>query len=133
MKQFLTETAVSTGELVLGPAVDGFRYGTLKVTVAHRWGVPPDRTMLRFYLPTGLEPAGTAWPPVNTENGSIYLGVDPPPAGATTSHTFAFRRPATLAGGQMDLDSWGLGMKATQLRESIPWNNTATVTIRTAG
>jgi hypothetical protein len=34
--RYVTETRISTGTLVLGPAVDGYRYGTVTFTVTHR-------------------------------------------------------------------------------------------------
>jgi hypothetical protein len=131
---FVTETSVSTGELVLGPAVGGYRYGTLTVTVRHRWGTRPGQLAIAFYPSAGLERAGTAWPPVSTPQGraGFTVTVAAPPVGGTASYTFAFRRPVTVSGGTLDLDVGGTSATGSPLSEANPWNNGATPTIRTA-
>lgn len=132
---YLTETALTTGELVLGPTVDGYRYGTLTVTVRHKWGTRPRQLTMWFYPGTGLERAGTAWPTVTTPPGgtAFTVTVTAPPARATATHTFAFRRPATVSDGTLDVEVAGLTAAGSRLAESNPWNNWATATIRTAG
>jgi hypothetical protein len=131
----LTETSVTTRELVLGPVVGGYRYGTLTVTVGHRWGTRPRQLTIWFYPGTGLERAGTAWPTVTTPPGgtAFAVTVTAPPTRGTTTHTFAFRRPATIAGGTLDVEVAGLKAAGSRLAESNPWNNWSTATIRTVG
>lgn len=130
----VTETSVSAGTLVLGPAVDGYRYGTLTVTVKHGWGTRPGSILIHFYPSTGLERAGTAWPPISTPAHSTgYMAtVTAPPARGTATYTFAFRRPAAISGGTLDLEVGGSTATVAGLSEANPWNNGATVTIRTA-
>jgi hypothetical protein len=133
VNRYVTETSMATGELVLGPAVDGYRYGTLTVTIRHRWGTRPGHLVVEFYPSPGLERAGTAWPPVTTPPTSpgFTVTVNPPAARGTITHTFAFRRPATLTGGTLDLEVSGKTTTVTRLAEANPWNNGATATIRT--
>jgi hypothetical protein len=132
--RYVTETSVATGELVLGPAVDGYRYGRLTVTVRHGWGTRPGHIVIEFYPSAGLERTGAAWPPVATPPTSpgFTVTVDPPPARGTITYTFAFRRPATIAGGTLDLEVSGKTATVVRLAEANPWNNGATATIRTA-
>ncbi|WP_158647229.1 hypothetical protein [Actinoplanes sp. ATCC 53533] len=49
----------------------------------------------------------------------------------TITHTFAFRRAATLTAGSLDLEVSGKTTTVTRLAEASPWNNGATATIRT--
>jgi hypothetical protein len=127
----VTQTSLSTGDLVLGPAVDGYRYGTVTVTFAHRWGARPRHLVVTFYPDTGLERAGTAWPPVTARPGSFSVVLDPPAARGTKTVSYAFRRPATTAGGHLDIDVSGLSAGNRPLGEAIPFDNIATAAIRT--
>jgi hypothetical protein len=58
LNPYVTETSLSAGTLRLGPAADGYRYGTLDVTAEHVRGTHPSRLVLTFYLPDGLRPWG---------------------------------------------------------------------------
>ena len=131
----VTETSVATGELVLGPAVDGYRYGTLTVTVQHQWGTTPRQLAIEFFPGTGLERDGAAWPSVSTPQGGTGFAVTvaAPPARSSATYTFAFRRPATISGGTLDVEAAGTSTTGSRLSEANPWNNGATVTIHTAG
>jgi hypothetical protein len=131
---YVTETSATAGELVLGPATGGYRYGTLTVTVTNSWGARPAHFLLTFDLSGGLEPTGTAWPPVTGAPGgsSIDVRLAPPPAGGSARYTFAFRRPAGTTGGRLVLGSGGANSKNTQIGEANPWNNGTVVPIRTA-
>ena len=129
----VTETSVSTGELVLGPAVSGYRYGTLTVTARHRWGTHPRQLAIQFYPSAGLERTGTAWPPVSTAQGraGFMVAVAAPPVRGAATYTFAFRRSATVAGGTLEIEAGGASATGSPLSEANPWNNGATATIRT--
>jgi hypothetical protein len=123
----VTETRISAGELVLGPAVDGYRYGTVTVTVAHRWGSRPHGLTLYFYVPAGLERAGSAWPTAIEGADMFRITVDPP-AAARTSRTlrFSFRRLATLTGGALTVELSGTNSSGATVSEAIQFNNGAT-------
>jgi len=129
---YVTETRISAGSLVLGPAVDGYRSGIVTVTMTHRWGTRPERLTLRFFPPAGLERAGSAWPPVSANSVSFAVTVDAPRAGGSVTRTFAFRRPAATSGGQLDIELLGNSRQDRALSEAVPWNNTAIAAIRTA-
>jgi hypothetical protein len=96
----VTETSVTAGELVLGPVLDGYRYGTVTVTVRNGWGTRPAHVLLGFSTGGALERAGTAWPPATTPPtaSDIVMAVAPPPAGRGVRYTFAFRRPTSWTG-----------------------------------
>ncbi|GIF01754.1 hypothetical protein [Paractinoplanes rishiriensis] len=128
----LTETSVAAGSIVLGPVVDGYRYGTLTVTVRHGWGTRPANLAIEFFPGSGLERAGSSWPPVTTPPTSpgFVVAVAPPPARGTASHTFAVRRPATVTGRTLELEVYGTTAASVRLAESNPWNNGVTVPIR---
>lgn len=129
----VTETTVSAGELILGPVVDGYRYGTLPVTVRHRWGARPATVRITFLLaPGGLERAGTAWPPVTAEDSGFSVDVPAPAARSAALRTFAFRRAATGSGRTLDVGITGLSRSGNRLSEAVVWNNGVTATIRTA-
>jgi hypothetical protein len=53
---YVTENRISAGALVLGPVVDGYRHGTVTVTMAHRWGTKPDH-LKRVKWPAAMTPA----------------------------------------------------------------------------
>lgn len=130
----VTETSISTGTLVLGPAVDGYRYGTLTVSIRNGWGTRPTSIQIHLYPSTGLERAGSAWPPISTPaHFTGYVAtVTAPPARGTATYTFAFRRPAAISGGTLELEVGGATAAGAQLSEANPWNNGAIATIRTA-
>jgi hypothetical protein len=130
---YVTETSLTTGELVLGPAVAGYRYGTLTVTVRHGWGARPGQIRLTFYPSDGLERTGSAWPAATTHGaGSFVVSVAPPPVRGSAHYTFAFRRPAAVSSGTLDLEVNGANAAGSTLSEANPWNNGSTVAIRTA-
>jgi len=129
---YVTETRISAGSLVLGPAVDGYRSGIVTVTMTHRWGTRPERLTLRFFPSAGLERAGSAWPPVSANSVSFAVTMDAPRAGSSVTRTFAFRRPAATSGGQLDIELLGNSRQDRALSEAVPWNNTAIAAIRTA-
>ncbi|BCJ49360.1 hypothetical protein Asp14428_08350 [Actinoplanes sp. NBRC 14428] len=130
--RYVTETSVSTGDLVLGPAVAGYRYGTLTVTVRHGWGTLPQRVVVEFHPSAGLERAGTAWPSPGPATGPGFtVTVDPPPAHGAVTRTFAFRRPAAITGGSLDLEVAGSTAAVARLGEATVWNNSVTASIRT--
>jgi hypothetical protein len=130
----LTETSVTAGTIVLGPVVDGYRYGTLTVTVRHGWGTRPANVAIEFFPGSGLERAGSAWPPVTTPSTSrgVVVTVAAPPARGTATHTFAFRRPAAVSGRILEVEVYGTTAASVRLAESNPWNNGVAVPIRTA-
>ncbi|GAA0950239.1 hypothetical protein [Virgisporangium aurantiacum] len=129
----VTETSYTPGELVLGPAVNGVRHGTLTVTVRYVRGVRPAHLALYMNLPPGMEPDGSAWPPVRSDQvWPIIVDVPTPATGADTTYTFAFRRPATSTGGDFGLDVRGVNAAGTVLSESNPWKSPASVVIRTS-
>ncbi|MEU8233222.1 hypothetical protein AB0C12_26885 [Actinoplanes sp. NPDC048967] len=127
----VTQTSLSAGDLILGPAVDGYRYGTVTVTLAHRWGARPRHLVVTFYPEAGLERAGTAWPPVTAQQGSFSVILDPPAVRGSKTVSYAFRRPAATPGGHLDIDVSGLSAGNAPLSEAIPFDNIATAAIRT--
>ncbi|GAA0504875.1 hypothetical protein Ade02nite_70870 [Paractinoplanes deccanensis] len=134
LNPYVTDVAVTAGELVLGPAVDGFRYGTVAVTVRHVRGTRPAQALIEFFPSEGLERAGTAWPAVITGPRIPWMRVSlaPPPARGSHTYTFAFRRPAGISGGSLEIEAGGAGKASAALSDSMVWNNGATVAIRTA-
>jgi hypothetical protein len=130
---WVTETAYDTGELVLGPAVDGVRHGTLTVTVRYVRGVRPAHLVVYMKPPAGMERDGSAWPPVRSDLGwPIIVDVPTPAIGASATHTFAFRRPATSTGGDFELSVRGVDSAGTVLSESNPWDLNGGVVVRTS-
>ncbi|GAB7037674.1 MULTISPECIES: hypothetical protein [Catenuloplanes] len=130
----VTETTVTAGELTLGPVADGYRTGTVTVTVTHRWGTPPATVRLRFTTSGGLEPTGPAWPSITTEPVGGYLISVPGPAPLTAqTRRYAFRQPAAAAGGEMTvamMASWSAAGRS--LAEAVPGSGVP-VPVRTAG
>lgn len=59
--------------------------------------------------------------------------VTAPPVRGAATHTFAFRRPAVISGGALEVEASGTTVAGSRLDESNPWNNGVTATIRTAG
>jgi len=125
----VTETTVSTRELTLGPVVEGYRYGTFSLTVAHRWGTRPAHILLRFFPSGGLERAGSSWPPVTTERNAFTVTLAAPPAKGSITLTCAFRRPATSTGGHLTVEAYGLSAGGSELAEAVPFDNGADVQI----
>jgi hypothetical protein len=129
---YITETSVTAGELVLGPAVDGYRYGTLTVTVRNGWGTRPAHIVLEFGTSGGLERTGSAWPPVTApaQATSFPVTLAPPVAGGTVRYTFAFRAPVAAAGARVELGVSGTNAKRAALAEANPWNNGTVARVR---
>jgi hypothetical protein len=130
---WVTETSYEPGELVLGPAVDGVRHGTLTVTVRYERGVRPAHLVLYMNPPPGMERDGSAWPPVRSDQTwQIIVDLPTPPAGVDATYTFAFRRPATSTEGEFGMDVRGVNATGTVLSESNPWQTHGSVVIRTS-
>ncbi len=127
LNQHVTETALSTGELVLGPESGGYRYGSVQVTVTHVRGAHPEKLKLSFYPPDGLERAGDEWPAVTTDPGSFSVTVAAPADGGSVTHTFAFRRAAANSGGELTV----ILTTIPEMGQALPWNGDATVAVRT--
>ncbi|GAA2607860.1 hypothetical protein [Paractinoplanes durhamensis] len=130
----VTETSVTAGELVLGPVTGGYRYGTTTVTVRHGWGTPPRQILLHFYPGAGLEPAGSAWPPIITSRSEtgFQVSVAPPSASGVARYTFAFRLPPAVSRSTLEVEVSGATAVGTALSEANPFNNGTAVTVRTA-
>jgi hypothetical protein len=127
----ITDTSVSAGDLVLGPAVDGVRHGTLTLTVRHVRGTRPHHLVLTFFPPPGIERDGTAWPPVRTDGPTIAVDLPTPATGGSASYTFAFRRPVTASGGEFTVQVNGATATGTVLSESNGWDMPVQVAVRT--
>jgi hypothetical protein len=129
----VTETTASAGDLVLGPAVDGFRHGMLTVTVRHVRGTRPHRLLLYLTPPAGVERDGSAWPPIQTDGPAAPIVVDvaSPASGGSESYTFAFRRPATSTGGELTIEVRGSNAAGRILGESNPFELPLRVAVRT--
>ena len=129
---YVSETRIGAGALVLGPVVDGYRSGTVTITITHGWGTRPDHVRLRFFPPADLERTGTAWPPVTSDQVAFTVTLDPPRSGLSVTRTFAFRAPATSSGGELAVEVEGLNRGGQPMSEAVPWNNTAVASIRFA-
>jgi hypothetical protein len=127
---YITEITVTAGRLTLSPATDGYRYGSLDVTVRHVRSTRPDQVTLRFYSPTGLEPAGDGWPTINRDAVSFAVDVDAPAAPGSVTYTYAFRLPLGGTAGSLEVEATGSSQRVGDLRDTVPWNNTVTVPIR---
>jgi hypothetical protein len=130
---YVTENRVTAGNLALAPAGDGYRYGTLDVTVQQVRGTRPDRIVLRFLPPAGLEPAGAGWPAIVRDAVSFSVTVDAPPARGSTTRTYAFRQPLTGADGDLDVEVLGRTDRVGTLSDTMPWDDGVTVTVRGVG
>ena len=128
----ITDTAVTAGDLVFGPAVDGIRRGTLTVTVRHVRGTRPHHLVLFFWPAPGIERDGTAWPPARVDGQQIAVDLPTPATGGSASYTFAFRRPVTASGGEFTIQVNGATASGTVLAESNGWDMPVHVTVRTA-
>jgi hypothetical protein len=92
----VADFATSATDLVLGPAVDGVRHGTVSFTVTYLRGAQPDHLVLTFYGSQPLERDGSAWPAVHDEDQwSFAVDLPAPPRGTAVTFTFAFRRAAS--------------------------------------
>jgi hypothetical protein len=129
----VTETGVTADDLVFGPVGnDGWRHGTLTVTVSYLRGARPDHLQLVFYVPTDIQRDGSAWPPVNNDYGGFYVQLPTPATGAPARYTYAFKRPASGTGGEFHVDLIGMTAGGDQLHESSGLNNSRAVVMRIA-
>jgi len=129
--RYVSQTRVTAGDLVLGPVVDGYRYGTVTVTATHAWGTEPGKVRLIFYPPAGLERAGTTWPTVTADGASFAVTVDAPPVYGRTTYRFAFRGAAGTTSGRLDVELQALSATGAVLSEAVPWDNGTMAPIRT--
>ena len=130
----VTETAISAGDLAFGPATNGVRRGTLTVTVSYLYGAVPDRLSIGFETTPDIRRDGTAWPPVRTWFQGFAVDVGAPRAGGSITYTFAFSRtPVGDTSSGVAVTLFGSTRQGTQLSESNPLNNRASVNISTAG
>jgi hypothetical protein len=127
---YVTENTVTAGRLVLSPATDGYRYGTVDVTVRHVRGARPNQVVVRFVTPAGLEPAGAGWPPITRDAVSVSVTVDAPPAHGTVTRTYAFRQPLTGTGANLDIEILARSDRVGTLSDTMPWDDTITVPVR---
>jgi hypothetical protein len=136
----VTETGITTNEIVFGPAVDGVRHGRLTVTVAYLRGATPDHLMLSVDLPDGVRRDGADWPPLRkVSDAGFLMDLPTPHVGTSVGYTFAFSRPANLSGGNVSLylragtaldRGEGPGPAGSWLSESNPFNQSATAAVR---
>lgn len=129
----VTETAVSAGDLVLGPATNGTRHGTLAVTVSYLYGAVPDYLTIVFSLSPDLHPEGT-WPPVNTWHSGLAVHEPSPAAGASATYTFGFSEtPISGTTPEVSVSVSGIGKNGDALNDADPFNDMATANVRTVG
>lgn len=130
----VTETGMTAGALVFGPAVDGVRHGTLTVTVSYLRGARPDHLRLHFTIPAYVRRDGSAWPPTGTDGvGTFYVDLPAPALGGSATYPFAFSRTAVGTGGDFGLHLTGMTKQNGGLGESNPYNNGLAVTFRSNG
>jgi hypothetical protein len=122
----VTATRLTTGDLVLGPPTGGHRYGSVSVTITHRWGARPGEVTLLFHPPGGLRRSGDRWPPVTTEPDSFSVRVTAPEPGRSVTYRFAFRQAAGASGGELPVEL----VTVPQTNQAIPWDGYATARIR---
>ena len=128
----VTETAISTGRLVLGPAINGTRHGTLTVTVSYLYGARPDHLSIGFE-PANLQPDGTAWRHARPWFRGFAVDVPAPGAVGSATYTFAFSQTGTSGTGTgLSVSLFGSDKQDHQLSDANPLNNTTSVTVRTA-
>lgn len=125
----VTEIGLAAGDLALGPARGGYRYGAVDVTVAHRRGAHPRQVTLTFTPPDGLQRAGAAWPRVTRGAGSFSVRMNTPAAGRSATYRFAFRQPAGAPGGELAIEL----ATVPPMSQAIPWDGYATARISPAG
>jgi hypothetical protein len=121
----VTATRLNAGDLVLGPRAGGHRYGSVTVTITHRWGARPGHLTLRFSPPDGLRRSGTRWPPVTTEADSFSVRVAAPQRGRSVTYRFTFRQPAGASGGELPVEL----VTAPRINQAMPWYGYATARI----
>lgn len=133
VNQAVTETAVASSELVLGPAANGVRRGVVTVRVSYTRGAAPATIRLTFYGMKGLQRDGTAWPPVRGDTpDSFSVDIAAPALGRTTSYTFAFSAAAGPVPETFEITGFGVDGKGNGIGESNPYNNDVSVTVRVA-
>lgn len=129
----VTETAVTTGDLVLGPATAGTRHGTLTITARYLYGAAPDHLIITFSMSPDIHPYGT-WPPTDTWHGQIAVNLPAPTAETPATYSFAFSQtPTSATSPGMSVTITGIDKKGNQLSDADPSNNMSTVRIRTTG
>jgi hypothetical protein len=121
----VTATRLSVGDLVLGPRSGGYRYGSVTVTLTHRWGARPGHMTLSFSAPDGLRRSGAKWPSVTTEADSFSVRVAAPRPGRSVSYRFAFRQRAGTTGGELPVEL----VTAPRVNQALPWYGYATARI----
>jgi hypothetical protein len=129
----VTQTTVHAGDLTLGPAVSGYRYGTLAVTVTHGWGFRPAHLTMWFSPSAGLERAGTSWPPVTVEPTRFHVTLQPPPGQDSRTYRFAFRAPAAVTTGTIHVEAAGSDRDGSYLSEAVPWDNSDAAVVGSVG
>jgi hypothetical protein len=141
----VTETSLATGVLVLGPAVDGLRHGTVDVTITYLRGATPDHLTLTFTGANAMRREGSNWPRIRGElSYQFAIDLPPPPVGTSVTHTFAFGAPASDHTGQLALslrartaedrgDDANVWLEVGVLREANGLNNDARVAVRVIG
>jgi hypothetical protein len=131
-----TETSLTTGDLISGPAIDGVRHGTLSVTVSYLSGTVPDHLSVVFYfsMPGDIQPDGSAWPPTHPVSGSVTAVDLPTPApGVTKTYTLAFRRPENSTATAFGTELYGSTARGIRLSETNQSNNYVITKVRNAG
>lgn len=128
----VTETAITAGELVFGPLVNGVRHGTLTVAVSYLRSARPDHLRISIERVPGVQPAGL-WPPSSSDSWAYYLDVATPAVGGSRSYQLGFSRTATATAGDFDVHLTGIANQGGVLPEGNPYDNMARVTIRIGG
>lgn len=132
----VTETTVTTGDLVFGPAPDGIRHGTLSVTVSYLSGAIPDHLSIVFSLgtPGNVQLDGAASPPTHpATGGGTAVDVPTPAPGVARAYTFAFSRPANSTDTEFGVYVSGITAQGVRLGEVTESNNGVIVTPRSVG
>ena len=132
----ITETAITAGDLVFGPAIDAVRHGTLSVSVSYLSGAVPTHLSILFYLgsPDSPQPDGPAWPPTHTAaGGGTAVDVPTPAPGVIKTYTFAFSRPAGSTATEFGVYLYGFTAQGAQLSETNWSNNGAPAKMRNVG
>jgi len=136
----VTALSVSAPALVLGPAVQGVRHGTLRVTVTVRKPVQPDHLTLTFQMPDDLIREGDGWTSERVEpkgGGIVWVHLDtmPPPAvGRSRTYAFNLGRPVDASGpGSLTVTAGGRTAGNLVLAEEDADDNLVSVAIRSNG
>jgi hypothetical protein len=127
----VTDVMVNAGGLVLGPAANGVRWGTLTVTVTLVRPTIPDQLWIAFYPPPDLHRAGSGWPPCqDLDGGGFECDAVAPALGGSRTYLFDFSRPArAVGGGQLTLNVHGV-RQGVVLQDANPWDNQPTIPVR---